>query len=700
MGAAAMQPDSAADGSGGKQTVTLRYRPAGSPQMVYVVGTFNHWDKTANPLTKQPDGKTWTGSIAVEPGIYQYLFVVDGKQWLPDPAAPRVLDPNANANSILTVPPAEFLRVPGRVGDGRITLTAIRHRTTRADIGRIDDARIWLALRTRRNDVQRCELVVRGAHRAVPLRRYDSDAFYDYWRAPVAARHLLQYVFHIVDGPTRVVYGPRGVEKARRTAAWFTLNPASYPVLKTPDWLRDSVFYQIFPDRFANGNPRNDGAYTLPWGAKPDHIHRFGGDLAGVAQHLAYLRALGVNAIYFNPIFATESNHGYDTTDYARIDARLGTNRQFKELVRSLHGLGWHVILDGVFHSTSVQFGPFRDLREKGPASRYAAWYFPKRFPLEVREGQTTYGCWFGVYTLPRLNTGNPQVRRFLLGVAQGWIRSAHIDGWRLDSADELDHGFWKELRGAVKAENPQAYLLGEIWTDAHEWLQGDEFDSVMNYRWRTAALDFFVHRKTSPTQFATAIERIRDDYPSSANRIMFNLLGSHDTERLRTLCRGDRGAHHQAVLFQITYPGVPCIYYGDEVGLEGGRDPDDRRCMPWDPAKWDRKTLAFYRKAIALRKSHPALRRGSFHVVLTDDAQGVFGFQRTLGSDRLLVLFNRSGEPARIRLPGAWGTAGRITELMNGDQTSVSPRHPYRLPPYSVAVLSRTRSKEATVAP
>jgi glycosidase len=626
------------------RAVTFRFAPEGAAQSVAVVGTFNRWDRTTNPLARQPDGKTWSATLRLEPGVYQYRFVVNGARWLADPNAPGMDDGNGNINSVLTVLPHGYETRPGVIGDGLITGSAVRHRPMRPYVLRMDRTHFALTLRTRHNDVKRCWLDVRG--QKIPMTRSGSDALFDYWRATATlpAQGPLRYAFRLEDGPNPRLYDAGDWLVAGSFAPkWFMLNPKEFPTLTPPDWPRDAVFYQIFPDRFADGDTANDPPDVQPWGSKPTAQNWMGGDLAGVIRHLDYLRALGVNALYFNPLFAARSNHGYDTTDYHQVDPRFGTNETLKALVTKAHALGWHVILDGVFNHTGVDFFAFRSLREQGAQSPYRDWYFVKGFPIEAKEGQTNYVAWFGVPWLPKINTANPATRAYLLDVATRWIRQAGIDGWRLDAADEVSQDYWRAFHKAVRAVRPDAYILGEMWGDAGPWLQGDQWDAVMNYRWRAAALDFFVFDRLPPTQFDARLTKLRDDYPPAATAVMFNLLGSHDTERLRTLCRGDRARETQAALFQMTYPGTPCVYYGDEIGMEGGHDPDDRRAMEWDEAKWDRPMLATYQRLIALRRRSPVLRRGDYRTVLADDRRGLFGFTRALGPDRALVLFNRS---------------------------------------------------------
>jgi cyclomaltodextrinase len=644
-----------------ERPVTVRFVPTGAVRSVHVAGTFNGWSSTANALTRQTDGVTWSVTLTLEPGIYAYKFVVDGSRWTLDPDAPHVDDGNGNLNSTLIVSPADYSRAPGRLGDGRITESGVHHDPTRAYVLRPDRGHLRLTLRTRQQDVAQTWLLLgegktgKSATAPLPLVRARSDALYDYWVGSVAAppSGQLRYAFRLQDGAAQRLYDHRGhLMASSAPPQWFELNPADFPPFEIPDWARDAVFYQIFPDRFANGDPSNDPKDVQPWGSPPTPFNRMGGDLEGVAQKLGYLQELGINALYFNPIFTARSNHGYDTTDYHSVDPRLGSTAVLKSLVARAHLRRWHVILDGVFNHTGVDFAGFQSLQKEGASSPYRDWYFVRGFPVQVRDGQTNYAGWYGSPWMPKLNVDNPATRDYLLDISTRWIRETGIDGWRLDAADEVSQDFWRAFRKAVRKADPNAFLVGEIWGNASDWLQGDQFDSVMNYRWRGAVLDFFALDKLSPGKFDARLSRLRETYLPAVTPVLFNMLDSHDTERIKTLCKGDRTREEQAVLFQMTYPGTPCIYYGDEVGMEGGRDPDNRRAMLWDKTQWDTSLLAFYKRLLTLRRDHGVLRRGDYRTILADDKTGVFAFRRDYGKEHVLVVFNRSSQAQKCALP------------------------------------------------
>ena len=411
------------------------------------------------------------------------------------------------------------------------------------------------------------------------------------------------------------------------------------PTRFLPAWVRDAIFYQIFPERFANGDRSNDPPNVEPWGGIPKSKNYFGGDLKGIIDHLDYISSLGVNCLYLNPIFWSTSNHKYHAKDFLRIDPQFGDEATFKRLVDDCHARGIRIILDGVFNHTGVDFFAFEDIKKNGATSRYVKWFNVYNFPVGP-PSKPNYECWWGYGDLPKLMTHNPEVREYLFRATEHWMKLG-IDGWRLDVPNEISHPFWVEWRKLVKRLNPEAYIVGEIWDDATPWLNGDQFDAVMNYRFRGACLDFFINKKISPSQFSAALSTIRNDYPSEVNYALQNLLGSHDTERLLTLCKDDKELMKLAWLFQMTYVGAPMVYYGDEIGMTGGKDPGCRGTMIWEEGKQDQNLLNTVKQLIAIRNNNPVLHHGDFEVFITDDENTVFGFIRKYGKNSAVVLLN-----------------------------------------------------------
>lgn len=448
--------------------------------------------------------------------------------------------------------------------------------------------------------------------------------------------------------------------------------------MTTPHWVRDAIFYQIFPDRFYKSNKLPDIGFE-PWDTAPTHHGFKGGDLYGVIEKLDYLVDLGINAIYFNPIFASASNHRYHTYDYYNVDPLLGGNDALRELIDAAHKRGIRVVLDGVFNHASRGFWQFHHVLETGAASPYKDWFHfdgerlnghkhwgaypsPHEQKLLHQEDSLTaigYRAWWNLPALPKFNTDTPAVREFIFGAAEYWIKFG-IDGWRLDVPAEIDDDeFWREFRRRVRAVNPEAYIVGEIWHEAQRWLQGDQFDAVMNYLFTAAALNFFagphlnfeainhagglkdrVHRMHAKS-FADEVERILQLYPKEITFAQLNLLDSHDMPRFLTCASGDKASLKLAWLFLFTMPGAPCIYYGDEVGVDGGHDPACRKGFPWDESNWDRDLLNYIKACIALRKNQDALRHGEYKRIHAEDDMMVFC--RTLNQETITIAFNAS---------------------------------------------------------
>jgi glycosidase len=418
-----------------------------------------------------------------------------------------------------------------------------------------------------------------------------------------------------------------------------------------PIWVKDAVFYQIFPERFANGDKKNDPPNVEQWGGAPKPKNYFGGDLKGIIDHLDYISSLGVNCLYLNPIFWSNTNHKYTAKDYLKIDPHFGDEKVFKQLVDECHKRGIRIILDGVFNHTGVDFFAFEDIKKNGKNSKYVKWYNIHSFPVGP-PNKPNYECWWNYGDLPKLMTHNPEVREYLYKVTEHWMNFG-IDGWRLDVPNEIPHPFWVEWRNLVKKLNPDAYIVGEIWDDATPWLKGDQFDAVMNYRFRNACLDFFVHRKTSPTEFDATLSKVRNDYPDEVNFVLQNLLGSHDTERFLTLCKDDKETMKLAWLFQMTYVGAPMVYYGDEIGMTGGKDPGCRGTMVWDETKQEEELLYTMKQFIAIRNRYPVLRQGSFESFLTDNKTGLYGFMRKSPDEKsvAVVVVNNGTETQTVDL-------------------------------------------------
>jgi glycosidase len=425
--------------------------------------------------------------------------------------------------------------------------------------------------------------------------------------------------------------------------------------MTVPYWIQDTIFYQIFPDRFNNGDATNDPTNIQPWGAEPTVRGFQGGDFRGIIHKFDYLLDLGINAIYLNPIFTSASNHRYHTNDYYHIDPTLGTMEDFHALIDVAHRNNVRVILDGVFNHSGRGFFAFNDVLENGPESRYKDWYHINSFPVDAFGGgkSTTYKAWWDIKDLPKFNTVNPYVRKFLMEVSRYWIQQG-ADGWRLDVPAEIDDDdFWAEFRQVVKSVNSDAYTVGEIWEVDPRWVGDSHFDGLMHYPLREVILDLLTE-ELKVTAFADLMESFHEVYPKENLYAMYLPLGSHDTKRLLTKLEGDLAKVKLAYLVQFANPGAPAIYYGDEVGMEGGKDPENRRAFPWDEKEWNTELRRYIQDLIVARKRQVALRRGDFQRVAVSDEFSYYAFSRSLGEEQVLVVINASDVTHQARIPVA----------------------------------------------
>ena len=460
------------------------------------------------------------------------------------------------------------------------------------------------------------------------------------------------------------------------------------PFDQTPDWVYDAVFYQIFPDRFGRSERVHKPGNLEAWDSPPT-VHGYkGGDLLAVAERLDYLEDLGVNALYLTPVFQSASNHRYHTHDYYRVDPMLGGDAALRELLERAHDRGMRVLLDGVFNHASRGFFQFNDILENGKHSAYVDWFKVHSYPHNAYGGgELGYDAWWGLPALPKFNTATPDVREFLLGVSEHWLRFG-ADGWRLDVPSEIDDdAFWREFRRRCRAVRPDAYFVGEIWHDADRWLAGDMFDGVMNYP-LTRAIFGLVGRRLERGElaksglggiaeldapgFAASLGDLLRRYKPSAVHGQLNLLGSHDTPRVATSLGHDDSALRLAYLLMFTLPGAPCVYYGDELGLRGGHDPHNRGTMPWDePQGWNEELRSHVSRLARLRHDRPELRRGEASVRSEGE---VVVIERSLaGHDARTVVLVNAGE-REARLEAAAVPSGSFREALTGRPYEFGP--------------------------
>jgi glycosidase len=497
-----------------------------------------------------------------------------------------------------------------------------------------------------------------------PLWLYAHDGSADYWAADLQLQPpRLRYRFGLETADGLRWFGWDGLRDTpvpRGAFEFAYLAEGDRP--DSPDWARGAVFYQIFPDRFARGRVAHRRGPVDPWDGTPKRNSYLGGDLDGIIDRLDHIAGLGVDAIYLTPIFTAPSNHKYDTSDFFSVDPDFGGNAALRRLVDALRGRGMRLVLDGVFNHVGSTWPPFVDVLRHGTASPHARWFY---FEGDRYETWST-----NVASLPKLRTSEPEVRDLVCRVGRFWVEEFGTAGWRLDVANEVDHALWRAFRTAVRGVSGEALLFGEIWDSALPWLRGDQFDSTMNYPLRTAILRYAgMDGVASPPEshlnaeaFLNAVDRVRATYPEPIHDFLYNLLGSHDEVRPLTALRDDRRALAFAAALLYALPGIVSVYYGDEVGMAGGKDPLNRGGMVWDPEGQDRRLLALFRRLGGLRREVPALRVGTYRRLAAPSALSeTVAFARDLAGQRVVVLANAGRD--RVELNGT-----EVEDLVGGE--------------------------------
>lgn len=554
-----------------------------------------------------------------------------------------------------------------------MNFAAIRHESVLLFRQPVARNKVRFRLLTAREDVSQCQIIF--WKRSQPETRWTQslsirtqDQTQTEWLTEVHCpeeAHYLKYFFHLWDTQGReTFYCEQGFLDHEPQNGFFELlqvNPGD--VIHPPRWAQGMVYYQIFPERFARGG---DWAKRHPledWHTPPTRENFLGGDLPGITQKLPYLQELGVECLYLTPIFAADFNHKYATTDYFAIDPDFGTEEDLRALVQSAHQKGIRVVLDGVFNHAGVHFAPFQELMANGENARYRDWFYPKRFPIQV--DAACYECVGDYPYMPRLNTANEQVQQFILSVMRYWIQRCGIDGWRLDVADELDTGCVQFLRRRLRAENPETLLLGETWGDATRMLcTGDQFDSVMNYLFRDAMVDYFAHGSISEQQLDHRLQHMLMKYPQESCLCLYNCLSSHDTARFLTEAGGEAWRLRLALAFQMLFPGSPALYYGEEIGMMGENDPGCRAGMAWDHP--DGELLQWTKQLIAFRRSHEAIRTGGYRTLACDNEKKLFAFERSNEKETVIVLFNTGDREQDFAAPtGCIRIPGRAVKII-----------------------------------
>ncbi len=653
----------------GEYPCAFEYKPEARADRVSVAGDFNNWSKDAHPLKRDADGG-WRATVALSEGIHHYKFVVDGEKWVPDPKADASLNEGDNfggVNSGVFAGP-DGRKLPAAKANA-VNAEAVNHDPADLrDRDVVSKNLLLLGMRAQANDAQRVVAHVRAVGKPwqdYPLAKTVSQYGFDRFGTLIQTdAQRLEYYFELFDGSSTLRYPAEDPGAARATGYSVGMEPK----FETPDWAKHAVWYQIFPERFRNGDSANDPGdkdfehlvkWTSNWwkaqpGEKPGDENfykgvgnvwkrRYGGDVQGLIWSLPYLRELGVNAIYLNPMFEADSMHKYDASDYRHIDDNFGykgdiaeltgetedpatwkwskTDTLFLKFVAEAHKQGFKVILDGVFNHVGRSHYAFQDVLKNGQNSKYADWFDVRDWTPPIK-----YISWDG--GADPTSEGHLPVfkkdkklglvhgpREHIFAITKRWLApdgdsSKGVDGWRLDVPGDIPHPFWVDWRRVVKGAKSDAYISGEIWTWAQPWLGGDQFDGVMNYRFTEPVQQFFVNQKNAipPTDFGSKMMDLAYSYPYQVSLVQQNLFDSHDTDRFASMfVNPDLGFDtsnriqdnnpkynpakptalqwkkmQQAVRFQMAFVGGPMIYYGDEVGMWGPDDPSNRMPMIW----------------------------------------------------------------------------------------------------------------------
>ena len=545
-------------------------------------------------------------------------------------------------------------------------LTAIYHRPESEYAYLYKDKIMHIRIRTKKDDIESINLhygdpfIFLEDHyeASEAMHKVTSDALFDYWQAEVSVGYArLQYLFELKNKQCQsILYGDKGCVENTLENLNFEGNGFKIPYIheidacQVPDWVSKTVWYQIFPERFANGNAELIPEGALDWDSsiRPKSSDFFGGDLQGIINHLDYLQDLGITGLYLCPIFESPSNHKYNTTDYFEIDRHFGDKETFRQLVEQAHLRGMKVMLDAVFNHIGDQSAQWQDVLKHGEKSAYKDWFHIQKFPVMndklMNPKELPYHTFAFASYMPKLNTANPEVKDYLLSVATYWIEHFDIDAWRLDVANEVDHQFWRDFRKAVLAKKPDLYILGEVWHTSQPWLNGDEFHAVMNYPLSDSIKDYFLSRSKKTSQFISEINCQSMYYKQQISEVMFNLLDSHDTERILATAQGDIQLVKSALAFLFLQRGTPCIYYGTELELGGGMDPDCRRVMPWDRVSSSNDMLNFMKNLIQLRKEiADIIQHGKF--TLEETEPNVLALEWEDDHQAIRAVFNQSNE-------------------------------------------------------
>ncbi|MBQ6807513.1 MAG: alpha-glycosidase [Lachnospiraceae bacterium] len=536
---------------------------------------------------------------------------------------------------------------------------AMQHIVDSAYCFPVSEKEIVLRLRTAKDDIKSVQIIYESKYvfgqsqkRAEMQKTYTSE-LYDYYVIHLVLEDTrLAYVFYLNDGEKNYFFSEDGITESYDYALGY-YNFFQYPYINTNDimpsvdWMKNISFYQIFVDRFCKGNEEKDCSYiNCKWGDIPTPSTFAGGDLQGIIEKLDYIKELGCTALYLTPIFQSISNHKYDIADYYKIDEHFGSGEDLYNLVQEAHKRGMRVVLDAVFNHCSEKLVQFRQVLEKGRQSEYYDWFViqgDKPDP-EKHNYETFAQCTY----MPKFNTANPEVQKFLIDIGCYYITEYNIDGWRLDVSDEVSHDFWRQFRKAIKACKRDAVIIGENWHDAYSNLRGEQYDSIMNYAFTKACLDFFAKESINAKELAYKLNSLLMRNTDIVNGMMLNLLDSHDTHRFYSEVNKNKLKMTEALCLLYLFPGVPCIFYGTEILTHGGYDPDCRRCMDWEKASFDGEYKDIYKLLQELSQIRQRYDVAGGNVKIYEE-QGVFVLENSTVQRKLWLMINNTDKNATV---------------------------------------------------
>lgn len=544
-----------------------------------------------------------------------------------------------------------------------MNIAAIVHRPTLDYIYPINRTKLSIRIQTASKDMKSIKLVwwfrnddSSNCLRYVPMELKYNDGYCDYYYQTIDTKEIAAYVryyFLLDDGENKISIGSKGItqnEPEMNENFFEFLWPNVTDGYNNPDWSNELVYYQIFPERYKNGDEKITPENSVAWGSKPSRENFMGGDIKGIIESLDYIKELGANCLYLTPIFMAPSNHKYDTVDYYNINTSFGNKDDLRKLIDEAHKRNMKILLDGVFNHSGYYWPIFQDVVKNNENSIYKNWFYIQSYPVSLEK--QNYDCVGHYKWMPKINLENPETAEYFVDVGKYWIKEFGIDGWRLDVADEIPISFWHKFRSGIKSIKKDALLLGETWGDAGKLINSSRLDTAMNYLFKDAVVDWVSKKKIKAKEFSNRINKMLSLYPEEVSLRMYNPLDSHDTSRFIHECNYDLDKFKLGVALQMTLPGCPAIFYGDEIGLGGDNDPDCRACMEWDETKQNREIYLWYKKLIAFRKNMPALQKGNYHTVAYDDLNNVFAFSRSIRDEKIIVIISAGDKECNIEIP------------------------------------------------